>query len=75
MTYSPTLRNIEMNARILVLAFVTISIVVTRAQDVTVKIPGWDGAPVGFEVQERFLVQKGNRAALDMDVATDGAPL
>ena len=62
-----------MNARILVLAFVTLGIVETRAQDATVKIPGWDGAPVVFAVQERFFAQKENRVALDMDIVTDGA--
>ena len=43
------------------------------AQEVSVAIPGWDGAPVQFEVQERYLVQKGNRTAIDFTIADDGA--
>ena len=42
-------------------------------QGAEVKLPGWDGAPVQFEVQERYLVQKGNRTAIDFTIADDGA--
>ena len=43
------------------------------AQEVSVAIPGWDGAPVGFEVQERYLAARGNRTAVDFTIADDGA--
>ena len=43
------------------------------AQEVSVVIPGWDGAPVGFEVQERYLAARGNRTAVDFTIADDGA--
>ena len=36
-------------------------------------LPDWGGAPVQFEVQERYLVQKGNRTAIDFTIADDGA--
>ena len=42
------------------------------AQDVSVAIPGWGGAPVGFEVQERYLAAHGNRTALEFTIADDG---
>ena len=37
------------------------------------KLPGWDGAPVEFEVQERYLAARGNRTAVDFTIADDGA--
>ena len=42
-------------------------------QGAEVKLSGWDGAPVQFEVQERYLLQKGNRTAIDFTIADDGA--
>ena len=42
------------------------------AQEVSMAIPGWDGAPVGFEVQERYLAAHGNRTALEFTIADDG---
>ena len=45
----------------------------SAAQDASVKLPDWDGAPLTFTVYERFLVKMESRVALEVDVATDGA--
>ena len=42
-------------------------------QGAEVKLPGWDGAPVQFEVQERYLAARGNRTAVDFTIADEGA--
>ena len=36
-------------------------------------LPDWGGAPIEFEVQEHYLVQKGNRTAIDFTIADDDA--
>ena len=55
------------------LASLMVGAVAAAGQDAAVTLPGWDGAPVQFEVQERYLVQKGNRTAIDFTIADDGA--
>ncbi len=55
------------------LASLMVGAVAAAGQDAAVTLPGWDGAPVAFEVQERYLVQKGNRTAIDFTIAEDGA--
>lgn len=44
-----------------------------EAYGATVKLPGWNGAPVTFAVQERFKTTGRDRVALDVDMSTDGA--
>ena len=38
-----------------------------------VKLSGWGGPPVEFEVQERYLAARGNRTAVDFTIADEGA--
>ena len=61
-------------AKTLSFSLMVASVVVAAAgQDTAVKLPGWNGAPVGFEVQERYLAACGNRTALEFTIADDGA--
>ena len=65
-----------MMTRILLLTFLA-TCVVAAGESVAVAtraaLPGWDGAPVEFEVHERYLTARGNRTAVDFTIADDGA--
>ena len=50
-----------------------VGLVPAFVRGVEVSLPGWDGGPVVFGVQSRYLVETKGSVAIDLDFATDGA--
>ena len=67
------MKSKKVMTRIIPLTFLAACAATAGEPVVTVELPGWDGAPVGFKVQERYLAARGNRTAVDFTIADDGA--